>query len=585
MRFVFRRPLALVLLLSLLPVASAEEQESVPSVTIMHAGAETLLKDLRLLSSLTTPKEQAGWKKIIDPEEGILEIFLLGIERTKPMRVDVLLDGASERLRMSFPIADFDMFVEENLGGFDIELKKIGTNFFQLSGGGFEGFVRYISKYAVFGEGRGDVPADLKDPLLDIKPLVDKKYSVAAQVKNAAAGQDARRKAIGQLRENLDDVLKKKSTESDDEFALRKAAFQSQMDEVERFFVDASQIVFGVATNEKSKNAYLDVILEAIPDTDLERDIQQLLQKPSYFARITRSKTAILFDKTNLPLNEMRKTNLLTQFKHARAVSIELLKAEEGRSDEQRQKGIETVNAFFDMLEAGTKDGLVDGFVEVRQDAAGKRIALAGNVTPDGTKMEKVLELFAQAKAGRSVERNVDKVGDVAIHKVNPAGEFSALEDLFGKDVVIYVGTSPKSLWYACGAGSLDELKSAIASVAPTKVESVAKDKATAGSKETGTTFGELYVKCGPWIQFLDERQKRRDTQTTDTKLTDAEKTAKERQTKLRRLAVEAFETGDDAITVELNRVENRVEGRIEFAPGLLRFVGKVVADFANENL
>ena len=46
----------------------------------------------------------------------------------------------------------------------------------------------------------------------------------------------------------------------------------------------------------------------------------------------------------------------------------------------------------------------------------------------------------------------------------------------------------------------------------------------------------------------------------------------------LRKLALEAFEQGDDVITLRLQRVDNRVEGRIVVQPGILRFAGKLMA-------
>ena len=106
--------------------------EKAPSVTVMHASADVLVKDLELLAGLASAKEQAGWKKVIDKDEGVLEIFLLGIDRTRPVSVDVLLGGPSERLRMNFPIDDFEFFVKENVGGFGIKTKKLATNFFHL---------------------------------------------------------------------------------------------------------------------------------------------------------------------------------------------------------------------------------------------------------------------------------------------------------------------------------------------------------------------------------------------------------------------------------------------------------------------
>ncbi|NOX54718.1 MAG: hypothetical protein GXP27_09820 [Planctomycetes bacterium] len=570
-----------ILLLASPQMTAVAPADDAPSVTVMHAGADVLLKDLQFLSSLTTPKEQSAWKKIIDKEEGVLEIFLLGIDRARPMQLDILLGNNTQRFRMYFPISDFELFESENLGGFDIQTKKIATNFFQLSGGGYAGFLRYLHKYAIIAESRDDLPAELNDPAAVLKPLLEKHYSVAVDIRNAAAGREARLQSMAELRKNLSDAIKRKATETEAEFALRKAAFDAQMDELERFFVDASQITLGIVLDYAKRDARLDINLQAIPDTPLANDIQALNQRPSYFASLKKSDSAIFFGKLNFPLTEMRQANLLKQFEYARIVAAERVQKDESRSADQKKKAVETIDAFYDLLVDGTKKGVLDGFIEIRQDEAGRRVFLAANQAPDGTRMRKVLQLYAQSKTGRAVEFDVATVAEVKIHRLQPSRELEGLTDFLGDRSAFYVGTSEDVIWYATGHDALNQLKATITkwhegrNASPNNAE----------SPSTDGTFAEMFIKSGAWFQYLDERRKKREAKAPPKKLTATEKAAKQEREKLLRLALEACQTGDDTVSGHLKRVGDHVEGEVRFGESLLRLVSKIVADFANENL
>ena len=53
----------------------------------------------------------------------------------------------------------------------------------------------------------------------------------------------------------------------------------------------------------------------------------------------------------------------------------------------------------------------------------------------------------------------------------------------------------------------------------------------------------------------------------------------------VRRIALSAMEAGDDSLTFKLERIENRVEGRMVVDTGILRFVGKMLAKFSADTL
>jgi hypothetical protein len=49
--------------------------------------------------------------------------------------------------------------------------------------------------------------------------------------------------------------------------------------------------------------------------------------------------------------------------------------------------------------------------------------------------------------------------------------------------------------------------------------------------------------------------------------------------------ALEALKGTDDRLHIQLDRVENRLEGDTTVAPGILKAIGELIAKFARENL
>ena len=80
----------------------------------------------------------------------------------------------------------------------------------------------------------------------------------------------------------------------------------------------------------------------------------------------------------------------------------------------------------------------------------------------------------------------------------------------------------------------------------------------------------QLLAKLGPWVDLMQKRAGMGGDPLIQ---------------KWRRLALDAFQPGDDVIELEIKRDEANLRGALAVQPGLLRYVGKMFADFSKENL
>lgn len=562
-RFVRYLPILLILVLTAGPATAqnqqpqtqssnaAQDQASAPTITTVLRSASELVADLEYLIRLAGPEGAKQWEQYIQPT---LETFLQGIDVQRPVRIDVLLGGETTRYRPAFPVANRRQF-EQNLEAFGIEIRPQGQ-LYALTGT-FEGFMRYAHNYAIIAEQRADLPANIPNPQQAVQPLIAKGYDLAGNIQNPPQGIEQRRQAIEQIRDELMAALKPMPEEIPEEFELRRLLLEQQIDELQRFFAESAQLVLGWTTNAQQNQGRLDLQLSALPQTDLQNVIAQLGQAPSIFGGVPMQQNSILFLRVHHPLGEMRKTHLLELSQKLRSLLEARINASERLSEELRPPARQMVQQLFDLWDATAQAGYLDGFINVWNRPSGGRTLVGAIKVTDGSAFVPILENFPNVDPRRQVQLNVDQQGDVKIHSVSvPKEDSPQLLKFFGADPtmdgVVHIGTGPQAIWYAGGQGSLEALKQAIS-------------QAQGGESPV---VAQLHLVVGPWLELLDQIRGDQGTNVA-----------------LRRRAIEAFQKSPGVISGNLRRVENRVEGQVQFGKGILQFVGEVLAQFSKENL
>jgi hypothetical protein len=535
-------------------------KQAAPSIKLVHPGWKRFYVDLDYILGLTTKEEQ---KQLPQLKEFGFDPFLVGVGGERPLGIDTLTDAKTLRYLAFIPISDLKKFRKDNLEAADIESKKLGKTLYRLRDE-FEvwGFLQFQNDYAAISGKRADVPAAIADPRPAYEKLVAK-YDLVLEILNSQhseAAQKVRKQQYdANIRKELFAMVERTKLETDDQFELRKLFTDIQLDELGRLYVGAKQARLGLVIDEKQADvSTMDFLLDPIPETELAASVQLLAKKSSDFANIARNEDAILSARINHPLDEMRQQNFVKLSLLLRKQAQQEFDKETDATKEEKQNRKKATDLFFDMIDAGLKSGVVDAFAEAHPSENGKNTIVGGILAVDGNAFIEALKLFPKASKGQKVELNVDEAGDVKIHKFTAATKEHALfNDFFGSDV-IYLGTSKKAVWYAAGENALVELKAAI-----TKC----------GEPNTGKAddpVADVVIKLGPWMKL---RQALHAGDDEDEELL-----------KLRQFAVDAFLVGDDSLKLNLKRVGDHVEGLMTGQPGILRFIGKMMADFSKEN-
>lgn len=533
----------------------AQAPKSSPKVIIAHKGADKLLEDFEALLKLTNPQQQKQWKIL----KGNIVFFLPGVDRTKPVRLDLVPFGAGKiSWRPSIPVTNIKQFIARNLKPSGINTIRQTRYRYKCKGKVFQGYMRYLSKdgYAVFAPTMAGIPLNMPDPRNAIAKLLQS-YDLSAKGENLAtdaASIAARRQWVKAQAKELLAALKKKKGESTADYELRKLLFEQQMKEAERFYAELATLRVGWSMDMAKMTGKADLELAAIPNTPLAASINMLGVRPSYFANVPRGNDSILSLRINHPLDDMRKAHFLAAFQAVRDSQVQRLKSSATMTDTQRKAGAKIADMVVKLLAANVDKGIFDAFAEVHMERSGKKTSVAGVRMIDGVGAVDILRLLPETGKVADLKMDLAKEGNVRIHRVvvnlNADSPFKML--MGGDDVL--VGTSKDAVWFACGTNALSELKAAI-KLTSTKVE------------PKPAPFVDAFIRLRPWIELRDKAA------------------GKKGQPKLRKLALDALKGGKDGLSAQLVRKGDKVVGTMHVETDVLRLVGAMMANFSRETL
>jgi hypothetical protein len=554
-----------------------------PAITVILKSAEDLLSDLEFV--FKHADEPASRFKTLSET---LEAFLEGVDRTKPIGLQVFVEGTDFKNVAFFPVktTDFKKF-RENLAGLGIKSKAEPppAGLYKLTGD-FEGYLLELKEnQVVIGSTKGDVVI-VKSPLA---PLPNRDGDVVVLIDNSVQSVDDRRKAMATLRSNTEKSLKKKETETDVGFSMRKAVAFHQLDELERFFVEAVKIGATWNLSAEDKNAVFDLDLTALADTSLSQSVELLGSADNLFGGIE-SKDTVASLTINFPIDDLRKKHLGEFVKVTRSWLESKLDASEKRSAAQKTSDKAAITAIGDAVDSNIAAGTLNGFVRIHPAKGNRFAAVAGLHVADPAKTMAALKAIAAREASGKVKFDVETEGDVKIHEFEIAELVKEAPEFLGSDGKIMIGTGPNTLWFATGDGAVERLKTAI--------QAATKEPASAAK----ATVVDLQLRLGPWIELLDNRRANEPETVVAAKPVPADGTKKSgsgfqkatqsseekqkaKRNELRKLAVATLKDCQDTLALKLERDGQTVKLRVQFDECLLKLFGKIAGKEVKENL
>ena len=392
--------------------------------------------------------------------------YLEGLDQRRP--VGVLISIAGEPSGLGFvPVADFEKVLAkleeiagapEDVGGGvkELELPQRSIFFKEQNGWAF-----ISDKAAALGE-IPENPAQLLDGL-------NEKYQIAVRVNVPSIPEPVRQMAIGEMKKGFQQSV---NSEADDEQRqLQERLGGQSLDSLIRFVEEADQVTIGLGVDQDSGYTFLDFNVTALPGTTLAEQMAAVASVKSDFTGFLMPDAAATLHFSS-PVTEEDKAQTLMMLKVARKKAIEEIGNDDDLpSDEAREKAKHVANSLIDVFEETINSGLLAGGASLLLDGTDVKF-VAGGYVADGSAVERnlreLVELTKKTDDAPEVVFNAAKHGDVNLHTVAlpvPEDEDEARK-VFGDELLVVVGTGPKSVYLALGDGGMDLIKNVIDSSA-----------------------------------------------------------------------------------------------------------------------
>lgn len=572
------RSISLVLItLALVHTASAQTPQDA-RITVAHPGFNLLKSDLKKTIDLTTSGEQKQWENI----QGYIDTFIIGIDETREVQVQVMTGINPEGYLICVPllgVGDPSKAFKENLDslGYRLARSPADRKMYTIESDANEyGWMKIDVElqYAFFmiTTDKTLLP-QLKDIVLKAALTPTKlNQNMIAEMKNTDATVPAikhRVDAFKPIRDVNMELIKQRPDENATAFQLRQSSARQLYDEAEDIMSQADQLLVTLTldrTDPVAPKVSLRSTATAIPGTAMEATIEQYGKQSDAFASLKRLGGSALSLRTSHPLNEARKVRLQETLTLSRADIEARLKANTTRTEAEKAAFNKFVAGMISVLESSVTSGHLNGFLESVPDGKNRFTTVSAFVSPTAADLNQILPLLTDAGKGNAVQMNVEKVGDVGIHKIQIAeGSISLFDRYFGIQSDLYIGIGPQTVWIGGGPDGLATLKTTIAAV---------------GEPAVNPVVLRLDANMLPWAIRLDEVAKK---EKTEVRTAEEEKLARERE-RVRERAIAAMAKDDD-VSLVITTEGNMWVGEFSGNTGLLRFVGKMMSAFSKENL
>ncbi len=586
--------------ISFAPEKAVAEEDEIRVVAGLGS-ADLLIADLEHIISKIADRDDSFQDNILPN----IEIFLYGVDSSKAVRLDpIFSEEHGMELQLIVPIIDLEEFLNDNLDPIGIESKKQrrDRDLYELSGAVYQGWLRVLNdpEYIVMFPRKEAIPKGMKHPAKLHEELVKKGYLLFGKLDNTKSKLETRKSAFEKMQTTTLDGIEKRPDETENAFKLRKAVFKQQLDVLQQWFVESKGTTLGGKIDQEKNVALLELFFSALDKTQLNDDILRVRDEASYFTPVEAAKDSLLKTRIHFMYGEETIAGLKNIYELSETVAKEEIAGDKEASAGEKKSRNTSAELLKEVLQQSAELGALDAFLDI-VPSGDAHTFLLGVRCQGQEQILKAIDELPASREGWKVEKDVAEVEGVKIHKLDLGGKApKALADLYGEaHGTVYLAASDKAFWVAFGASAEKELSARIKAVR------------TAKDVKSASVIFSMDAQVGPLVKsmnelfndessvigdFINQRQADRAERKKEGKDEESDEVEDGRPAREAAGAFLTFEWVDKVVgTMEgendtlslLMKVDEKGEivGAGELQQGILKAVGVLIADFADENL
>ncbi|MDA0919266.1 MAG: hypothetical protein O2945_09370 [Planctomycetota bacterium] len=429
---------------------------------------------------------------------------------------------------------------EENL--YELIPRRGPTNFLVVQDG-----------YAFIGQNEESIDRTFASPEEFAGPLANR-YDICASANLKKTPKAVRDLILLTIKNSAQASMQRRDNEPEAVYNLRRSQSEGNLHFVENVLRDGEELTLGFKVDQPAKNASLELIVKATPNSAFAKELKEGIAKPSYFAPAI-DDSVPLSGSLSVILNKQARKTMLDLFNLTEQESNRGLAGLPKDTAVEDIPGLKSTQDLFDALRETIKEGHLDSFVQFFGEPGEKFVIIGGirivNAGAFGSGLSEVIEKASRTDANINVELGVDSYGDIVFHRLVSNNRNPRDKRMFGDESALYFGTDNQALWFTVGGDdAIPTLRAAI-------------DRIAAGN-DAGPRRGELapfqvVVNLTEWINI---NQSDRD-----------------QPGRFAALALQAFEAdGSDVARLDARTLKDGFRVRIQVENGFLRLLGLAVA-------
>lgn len=535
------------------PGTAAKNQEnpdSGPLVVVTVASVERLLKQADVTF------ESAGRAELSETIGSVLERVgdLKGLDRNQPLGLLVYLQGITPQVVAFAPVDNLDNLLKTIEIG-PVTTKKVGEDRIEIAG----------PQQTLLGKiQRGYVFLSNSDEALDhefgnpakFSAKLSAVYDISASINLKTLPSITRDLFIGFMRSQTEINLQRRDNEPEGAFRIRKADGMKNLEFIEMLLTQGEELTLGWTVSQTERNAALEIIATATPESELASNFNQLNAVKSQF-------TNLIKDTSKYPLIASLSWKIDRSGQKFMKELFAGIEMELGKQLTKASGSIGTGTAttsdstteaalheLLDVLRDTAQAGHFDFVAQFVGEAGGPFALVGGLKVTDGNKLSGALTDIVNRLKGNAdlaeVQTNAAEHKGVRLHRIQGKQADEGEQKLYGGTPSVYFGAGGRAFWFAVGGdNALVELRKAI-------------DIAAQPVSDTAVTVPFQFVmNFSKWMEIFGGGASGSDGFASRAK--------------------SAFSKGGDTLRIDVKPLDNGLRMRVQLDEAFLRLLGQEI--------
>lgn len=499
----------------------------------------------RLLGQVATTFEAAGRPELAETVGGQLSRVndLKGLNRNQSMGVMVYLTGFSPTTVAYVPVKNIDDLLKTIEIG-PVSAQKSGDGRYEIQARGRTLYAKMQGNFAFVSNDSTAIDQEFPDPVQTAKRF-SASYDVSAAISLKSLEPATRQLFYNIFKAQAENGLQRRDNEPEAAWEMRKAEGERTLAVMEILLNQGDEILLGWTMSPVEKVAALEVVITASQGSEYAAYFAEIKGARSRFGNLLNSSNPMSM-AMSWKLDKPSRKSMRTMLGVAQKELFKRMTTENENIDAEDHP----IRQLFSVLDSTVAEGHADLIAQMVGTAPGPYSLVGGMKMQDsGTLSNAMVDMLGRLK-GRpgiaDVVLNSSTHKGVNIHRIEPAGQGSGRERLFGGPPSIYLAVDDSVLWFAVGADkAAGELRRAM-------------DKAAEPVSETRVAIPmQMVMNFASFTDIIDPQQ---------------------RTEGFAGMARKAFGKGGDALRMEVLPVTDGMRFRIQFDEAFLRLAGSAAA-------